>query len=161
MANFIVDKTCDDIANYLGKKFNLITKEKYKFLFIKSTRNWNDKNVPLNDYPVLKVYRSGDKYRIRNYKVFSNITIEYVFALKQDARYVPFLNYFGKILHSLMGGIEEILNITISPLGEITGNIEILNEKSGNVFGIYTYNFSIEDSSLPQDLAEYLLTVVE
>lgn len=152
-----IDTQCDKIANYLQTQLNTLTSENYKYKVVKSIRNWNDENVPINDFPCLKVYRDQDIYAQNSYKVTSQLTIQYGVVITANYKYTPALNQIGKYIHTLLANIEDyddsvIISRNIQP----KGNLVVSRGQSDYIFGWYTYQFGVEDQTIPSNLIQIL-----
>ncbi len=150
-----IDVQCDKIANYLQEKLNTLSTENYKFKIVKSIRNWNDENVPINDFPCLKVYREQDLYSQESYKVTSQITIQYGVVITANYKYTPALNQIGKYIHTLLTIAENhddyiIISRNIQPKGSLV----VSRGQSDYIYGWYTYQFGVEDQTIPSNLIQ-------
>ena len=150
-----IDVQCDKIANYLQEKLNELSTENYKFKVVKSTRNWNDENVPINDFPCLKVFRNQDTYSQESYKVTSQITIQYGVVITANYKYTPALNQIGKYIHTLLTIAENhddyiIISRNIQP----KGNLVVSRGSNDYIYGWYTYVFGVEDQTIPSNLIQ-------
>lgn len=157
MALQFIDTQCDEIAQYLQTKLNLLSKDNYAFKFVNTWRNWDDRNIPITDYPCLKVFREADVFVTNSYKTTSQIKIEYGVVLSSNYKYVPALNQIGKYIHALIATIDEekeyiIVSRTFSP----SGRIIFSSGKSDYIFGWYNYNFAVEDQTIPTNLVHIL-----
>lgn len=156
MQKIITDTVCDNIAKLLTERINTISKDNYKTYFVKTYRSWNDDNIALTEYPVLKVFRVKDNFNNQSYKIISNIVVQYSFVMNKDYSYIPFLNQVGKLINSLMVMLEEESVIIMSNNVPITGEIQVTQGKD-DIYGLYTYSCGLCDSSLPDNLIAYLL----
>lgn len=152
-----IDTQCDEIAKYLQEKLNLLAKDNYSFKIVNTYRNWDDRNIPIIDYPCLKVFREADVYAVNSYRTTSQIRIEYGVILTANYKYIPALNQIGKYIHTLLAVIEEHdTNIIISNNFQPSGRI-VFSEGTGDyIFGWYTYEFAVEDSTIPSNLYQIL-----
>lgn len=147
------DTQCDTIAQYIQEKLNILAKDNYNFKFVNTYRNWDDRNIPVIDYPCLRVFREADVYNPHNYRTTSQIRIEYGVVLTANYKYIPALNQIGKYIHTLMTMIDDvddtiILSNTFQPTGRI-----VFTEGIGDyIFGWYSYSIAIEDGTIPQNL---------
>lgn len=152
-----IDTQCDVIANYLQENLNILSKDNYSFKIVNTFRNWDDRNIPIIDYPCLKVYREADVFSINTYKTTSQIKIEYGVILTANYKYIPALNQIGKYIHTLIAVVDEydssiIVSNTFQPSGRI-----IFTEGTGDyIFGWYSYEFAVEDSTIPNNLYQIL-----
>lgn len=152
-----VDTQCDIIAAYLQEKLNLLAKDNYSFKFVNTWRNWDDRNIPVIDYPCLKVFREADVYKHQSYRATSQIKIEYGVVLSANYKYVPALNQIGKYIHTLMSFIDEHNNnIILANSFQPSGRIQFNKGQGDYVFGWYTYTFALEDSTIPTELVHLM-----
>jgi hypothetical protein len=148
-----VDTQCDKIAKYLQSELNLLAKDNYSFKFVNTYRNWDDRNIPVIDYPCLKVFREADVFALTGHKSTSQIRVEYGVILTANYKYVPALNQIGKYIHTLITYIHEHDNeIMISNSFQPSGRI-IFTEGTGDyIFGWYSYEFAVEDNTIPKTM---------
>jgi hypothetical protein len=80
------DKTCKELAEYLGEGLNrryswYLTKtgqqETHLKRVVKSIRTYDALTVPLEQFPLLKVYRFSDSYRPQTTHSLANLLINY------------------------------------------------------------------------------------
>lgn len=153
-----VDIQCDKIANYLQTKLNELSSENYKFKIVKTTRNWNDENVPIGDFPCLKVYREQDVFSQESYKVKSQIVIQYGVVITANYKYTPALNQIGKYIHTLLAIADDHDDyIIISRNVQPTGSLVVSRGQNDYIYGWYTYRFGIEDQTIPSNLVQDML----
>lgn len=153
-----VDIQCDKIANYLQTKLNELSSENYKFKIVKTTRNWNDENVPIGDFPCLKVYREQDVFSQESYKVKSQIVIQYGVVITANYKYTPALNQIGKYIHTLLAIADDHDDyIIISRNVQPTGSLVVSRGQNDYIYGWYTYRFGIEDQTIPSNLVQNML----
>jgi len=149
------DTQCDKIANFLQTKLNTISLENYKFKVVKSIRNWNDENVPINDFPCLKVFRNADSYATHSFKVTSQLTAQYGVVISANYKYTPALNQIGKYIHTFLSTIsEEDDSIIISRNIQPQGSLVVSRGQNDYIYGWYTYQFGVEDQTVPSDLVQ-------
>jgi hypothetical protein len=149
------DTQCDKIANFLQDKLNTISLENYKFKVVKSIRNWNDENIPITDFPCLKVFRNGDTFSTNSYKVTSQLTVQYGVVITANYKYTPALNQIGKYIHTFLATIDEeddtvIVSRNVPP----TGQLVVSRGQNDYIYGWYTYQFAVEDQTVPSDLVQ-------
>lgn len=153
-----VDIQCDKIANYLQTKLNELSFENYKFKIVKTTRNWNDENIPIGDFPCLKVYREQDVFSQESYKVKSQIIIQYGVVITANYKYTPALNQIGKYIHTLLAIADDHDDyIIISRNVQPTGSLVVSRGQNDYIYGWYTYRFGIEDQTIPSNLVQNML----
>lgn len=153
-----IDTQCDTIAVYLQDKLNTLVIENYNFKVVKSIRNWNDENVPINDFPCLKVYREQDIFTQQSYKVTSQLVAQYGVVISANYKYTPALNQIGKYIHTLLNVISDYEDfIVISPKNTPMGSLTVSRGQNDYIYGWYSYKFLVEDQTIPTDLVETLL----
>lgn len=153
MALQFIDTQCDEIAEYLKKELNDIVKDNYKFKVVNTYRNWDDRNIPVIDYPCLKVFREADVFTIQHHKTTSQIRIEYGVVLTANYKYIPALNQVGKYIHTLITTIHEHNpNIIVSNSFQPTGRIIFTEGMGDYIFGWYSYEFAVEDNTIPTNM---------
>lgn len=153
-----IDTQCDTIAVYLQDKLNTLVTENYNFKVVKSIRNWNDENVPINDFPCLKVYREQDIFAQQSYRVTSQLVAQYGVVISANYKYTPALNQIGKYIHTLLNVIGDYEDfIIISPKNTPMGSLTVSRGQNDYIYGWYTYKFLVEDQTIPTILVENML----
>ena len=149
-----IDFPCKTIATFLQEKLNQLSTENYKFKVVKSIRNWNDENIPISDFPCLKVFRERDNFSNSSYKVTSVINIQYGVVITANYKYTPALNQIGKYIHSLLTTINDdiIVSRNITPQGSLV----VSRGQNDYIYGWYNYQFGIEDQTVPSNLVQII-----
>ena len=150
-----LDKQCDKIANILQQKLNEIALENYSYKVVKSIRNWNDENIPINDFPCLKVFRNSDSFSLNSFKVTSQLTAQYGVVISANYKHTPILNQVGKYIHTFISTIdEEDEDIIISRNVQPSGQLLVSRGQNDYIYGWYTYQFGVEDQTIPTELVQ-------
>lgn len=147
MVNLIVDSVTDTIAKHLKKNLNCFAEENYSFKLVNGIRNFNDPNVPVNEYPVLKVWRVEDSFQKDSQRILSTLQVQYGVVIDKNYKTVPLLNLVGRLIHSYVFTILDsgdiITSLRIQPKGALT----LTEPSAGDLRGFYDYTFGIEDGS--------------
>jgi hypothetical protein len=153
----ILDNVTSSIATLVKDYLNECGTTIYSYKLVKTTRNWDDPNVPLVDFPVLKVYRLEDSFNTTSYRVVSSILIKYEIVIDKTYKTVPLLNLIGRLIHNCISvkivNDDVILSNRIVPQGAM----QVVDMPNADVKGIYTYTFAIEDTTIPNEIKELLL----
>jgi uncharacterized protein YqfB (UPF0267 family) len=153
----LLDNVTNDIADLVKTFLNDCGDGVYGFKLVKTTRNWDDPNVPLNDHPVLKVYRLEDNFNVAHIRILTTVMIKYEIIIDKTYKTVPLLNLVGRLIHDCVH-TQPIGQKDIYPSNRINpvGRMEVRDMPNADVKGIYTYMFGIEESSVPVDLRNYV-----
>jgi len=147
MAQELVDTTCYTIAAFIQDKINTYAAEAHGFQLIKTIRDFDDGNIPLNDYPCLRVSRTSDVFTFNSFKTYTSINIKYSVVVKIGYKPSQILSQVGRMVHDLIGKVPDL---TVDETRRPTGRINIMSGTNQEAIGHYLYDFYIIESSVPE-----------
>lgn len=149
VTQLFVDETCDKIVNLLKEKINKESFETKGINLVIGTRSFDDFNVPLNEYPLLKVFRTMDVFTAEKDLVISNIVVRYCLSYPDLNSLAPLCNYVAQLIHYFLNDLQSSLNIELIRNERRAEYLAINNTQSNAVYYFLSYYFSIKESSIP------------
>jgi hypothetical protein len=108
------DQLCLTLAKFFKEKVNKESQEKFGINFVNGIRDWDDYNISLKEYPVLKVIRLSDIYQKSNDRLVSRILIRYVLSFPQQNKLGAICHEVGKILHNSLTDLYAKIGIELA-----------------------------------------------
>jgi hypothetical protein len=152
----ILDTYLNELANYIKTEVNIIAQARYNFKsnnpIIKTYYLYDGFNIPLQDFPVLKVYRQIDTITAETYKSESNIMISYSVVIPKQERIVGQCYIVGRIIHEVCNNLLAKKGIDV--INQVRRRIEYrttINEINQAVIGIITYPLVVRETLIPKE----------
>lgn len=140
----INDTTLDIIINYLKNYLNSANPIEYSQPIVKSTRNYDAFNIPVQDFPLLKIYRLKSNYRASNLRI-SQIQLQYGLILPDLEFLLPRLNWIDFKISEALTYSRELINIFIQPGSKSCDYRTLINEIGTPVYSFLRFNFVINE----------------
>ncbi|GAA6622894.1 hypothetical protein [Scytonema sp. NUACC26] len=134
------DCTTDCIVKYLKDELNRRNPIP-NTLIVNTTRNFDDYNVPTQDYPVLKVYRVRSQYMPSN-KRKSTLQLQYGLALPEQYGLLPYLNWVDININKILSFAIHDINIFIEPMSKACEYRTLTTELGIPVYSFLRFSFN-------------------
>ncbi len=141
--DILIDKNLLKIAEYLRDELNRINPIK-NTIIVKSIRNYDAFNVPVQDFPLLKVYRQRSSYLPNNKRV-SSIQLQYGLVIPDQEMLLPYLNWIDHNINRILSQATYRINIFIQPTSKSCDYRVLLSELGIPVYSFLRFNFTITE----------------
>lgn len=144
--DIIEDKILTKIVEYLKDELNRNNPIE-NTVIVNSTRNYDAFNVPITDFPLLKIYRQRSQY-LNNNKRISNLQLQYGLVLPDQEKLMPYLNWIDNQLNLALSQTTWRIDIIIDRNNKSCDYRTLLNELGIPVYSFLRFNFSIIEGNL-------------
>ena len=154
MHNPYEDKLCDQLATYLSKGLNYhldaFNKDNpHLKLWDKAVigfRSYDAFDVPLNEFPLLKVFRVADNFKPRSDKSVVSLRCSYCLAYPDLDKLNTMMSWAAKIINLLLiNCLDNELDI-ISPPGGYSASYQTFMGQNGQpVYAFLSFSFNVID----------------
>lgn len=143
-SNILVDSTCQTVADYLKEELNRLNPLKDNFTIVKSTRCYDAFNIPLQDFPVLKVYRNATTYPTDNQRGIESLSGQYGLIMPDQERLLPLLAWIDKQIADALRQMHFRINIFNTPDALLRSTYRtVISELGIPVYSFLRFDFSI------------------
>ena len=107
----------DALNSYLERYNKLYPAEKKWDKAVVGYRDYDAFDVPLSDFPLIKVYRVADSFRKGSKKSATILRISYCLAYPQLEELSSLMQWAAKVINEVLLDVENELNLEIVPEG--------------------------------------------
>jgi hypothetical protein len=139
------DVVCHKIAQYLQTQLNLRAKEEDpNLVVVNGIRSYDAFNVPLHEYPLLKVFRTGDSYFQAKTLRSSTLIARWCLVMPEQDTLQPLCNWVSWNINELL--LDS--NLNICPTIFISDNAKrgeyrtLVNETGQVVYSFLNFYFN-------------------
>ena len=144
----ITDQTVKTITDFVKQELNKKSQEVLNINLVNSVRYFDDPNVPLTDYPMLKVFRTTDLFFPQSTKQTSQLTLRYCLSYEQMDQIAPLTAIISKLLNSILNDSFSKIQIEILSKPQRAEYRTLYSENLSAVYAFLNYYFEINESSL-------------
>jgi hypothetical protein len=144
-----LDASCQALADYLKDYLNEAIREiQPNTIAVRYAICYNNLPVDLSSFPLLKVYRTQDKFSINKNK--SDVVAGYCLSFPEEEKIPGILRWCAVNIDKALRewGINKPgCNPDIDPQQEISAEYRVMSLQGEAVFALLQLNFSIEETS--------------
>lgn len=140
---FFEDDVVRKILLILKERLNYYGQKDFKINLVNGIRDFDTYNVPLTEFPLLKVYRVTDIFKPDIAKKISIIKIEYCLSYPNQENLSSVCNNINKYIHHVINSLETQINLSIIKSERQSAYKIVGGSNSQSVFGVVEYVFSI------------------
>ena len=146
--NIFSDPVILKILYFLRDRLNDLGQEYHKINLVKGVRDYDSFNVPLTEFPLLKVYRVSDSFVPNCNKVISFVKVDYCLSYPQNENLSSVCNNITKYIHRVINRLDTEINLTVDKGASRQGGYQILsNSNSQSVYAVISYTFTITEGT--------------
>lgn len=144
VTNILVDYPCQTIADFLKEELNRNNPLKEEFTVVKSTRCYDAFNIPLQDFPVLKIFRTSTTYATANKRGVAALSGQYGLVLPDQERLLPVLHWIDEQIADAFRQTHYRINTFLVPGSLVRSNYRtIISELGIPVYSFLRFDFNI------------------
>lgn len=143
--DILQDITCNKIAEYLKYKLNAANPLE-GLVIVNSTRSYDAFSVPVQDFPLLKVYRNSTQYRPSQVRQ-SRLTAQYGLILPDQERLLPLLNWVDDQISRALSYIKQDINVFVDQASKSCDYRTLSNELGTPVYSFLRFNFVVTEGN--------------
>ena len=140
---FFEDDIVRKILLILKDRLNYYGQKDFRINLVNGIRDFDTYNVPLTEFPLLKVYRTSDIFKPDTAKKISTIKIEYCLSYPNQENLSSVCNNINKYIHHVINSLESQINLSIIKNDRQSVYKIVGGANSQSVFGVVEYVFSI------------------
>lgn len=140
---FFEDDIVRKILLILKDRLNYYGQKDFKINLVNGIRDFDTYNVPLTEFPLLKVFRISDSFKPDTAKKISTIKIEYCLSYPNQENLSSVCNNINKYIHHIINSLESQINLSIIKNDRLSAYKIVGGANSQSVFGVVEYVFSI------------------
>jgi hypothetical protein len=142
--NLLIDYPCQTIADYLKEELNRLNPLKEEFTIVKSTRCYDAFNIPLQDFPCLKIYRVSTNYSTPNKRGVASLSGQYGLIMPDQERLLPVLHWIDENLADAFRQLHYRTNTFLVPGSLVrTSYRTVVSELGIPVYAFLRFDFSV------------------
>lgn len=146
--NIFSDPVILKILQYLKKRLNEFGQETHGIDLVKGIRDYDSFNVPLTEFPLLKVYRVSDNFVPNCAKVVSFIKVDYCLSYPQNENLSSVCNSITKYIHRAINRLDVEINLNVDKSYTRQGGYQIVSgANSQSVYAVISYTFTITEGT--------------
>jgi hypothetical protein len=127
----------------LKERLNYYGQKDFGFDIVNGIRDYDTFNVPLTEFPLLKVFRISDTFKPDNAKKNSTIKIEYCLSYPTQENLSSICNNINKYIHHIINSLESHLNLSIMKTDRQSLYKIVSSGNTQTVYCVVEYVFSI------------------
>lgn len=143
--NILEDKILTKIVTFIKEDLNRNNPIE-NTIIVKSTRNYDAFNIPVQDFPLLKIYRQRTQY-INNNKRLSSLQLQYGLVLPDQEKLVPYLNWVDNQINKILSQSIWRINVFIDKNNKSCDYRVLLNELGIPIYSFLRFNFNITEGN--------------
>ena len=143
--DILEDKVLTKIVTFIKEELNR-NNPIDNTIVVKSTRNYDAFNVPIQDFPLLKIYRQRTNY-LNNNKRISSIQLQYGLVLPDQERLVPYLNWVDNQINKILSQSIWRIDVFIDKNSKNCDYRVLINELGIPVYSFLRFNFNIVEGN--------------
>jgi hypothetical protein len=140
----LIDYPCQTIADYLKEELNRLNPLKDEFTIVKSTRCYDAFNIPLQDFPCLKIYRISTNYGTQSKRGVASLSGQYGLIMPDQERLLPVLHWIDEQLADAFRQMHYRINTFLVPGSLVRSNYRTLVSELGiPAYSFLRFDFSV------------------
>jgi hypothetical protein len=140
---FFKDDVIRNTILILKERLNYYGQKDFGFDIVNGIRDYDTYNVPLTEFPLLKVFRISDTFKPDNAKKVSTIKIEYCLSYPTQENLSSICNNINKYIHHIINSLETHLNLSIMKNDRQSLYKIVSGGNAQTVYCVVEYVFSI------------------
>ena len=140
---FFEDDIVRKILLILKERLNYYGQKDFSINLVNGIRDFDTYNVPLTEFPLLKVFRISDSFKPDTAKKISTIKIEYCLSYPNQENLSSVCNNINRYIHHIINSLESQINLSIIKNDRQSVYKIVGGANSQSVFGVVEYVFSI------------------
>lgn len=140
---FFEDDLVRKILLILKDRLNYYGQKDFRINLVNGIRDFDTYNVPLTEFPLLKVFRTSDIFKPDTAKKISTIKIEYCLSYPNQENLSSVCNNINRYIHHIINSLESQINLSIIKNDRQSAYKIVGGANSQSVFGVVEYVFSI------------------
>lgn len=143
--NILDDYTTRRLAEYIRDNLN-IANPILNTIIVNSIRNYDAFNIPIQDYPLLKVSRLRTNHRISD-KVISTIAVDYLLALPDLDKLAGYVKWIDFKTNELLSFVVHELDIHVDKQSRNSDYRITLTELQPVILRVLRITFNITEGN--------------
>jgi hypothetical protein len=133
------------IANYLKRELNRrASEEGLTVPIINSYRLYDAFNVPVQDFPLIKVFRTSSQYTVSN-KRLSSIQVHYSLVLPNLEVLLPYLNWVDYNINEVLSFALHDITVFIEPTSKRCEYRTLMSELGTPIYSFLRFSFNVTE----------------
>lgn len=133
------------LANYLRDELNRRGySEGLTVPIINSYRLYDAFNVPVQDYPLIKVFRTSSQYTASNKRI-SSLQIHYGLVMPNLEELLPYLNWVDYNINEVLSFALHDINVFIEPTSKRCEYRTLMNELGIPIYSFLRFSFNVTE----------------
>lgn len=143
--DILEDKILTELVTYIKDELNRNNPIENTTI-VKSTRNYDAFNVPIQDFPLLKIYRQRTQY-LNNNKRISNLQLQYGLVIPDQEKLLPYLNWVDNQINKALSQTVWRIDIIIDKNNKNCDYRVLMNELGIPIYSFLRFNFNITEGN--------------